>query len=1391
MAAASDAYLALCDETPRIPDVFEFLESHPDLGADGVLDVLLIDQNQRWKRNQTIPVVQYLERLPELSDRARVELLIEEYGYLEERGVAPEPEAFAIRYERLVPGALSELRAALELEDRPGPLSETLAASTSPSGTRRERFQIGRYEVLHTLGKGAFGEVFYARDPELDRSVAIKVPASGRLNDTAEQQAFLAEARAVAKLDHPGIVPVYDCGVDDEGRVFVVSRYVRGKELRSAMRNGLPFLEAARIVARVARALHAAHGAGIVHRDVKPGNIMLDAQGEPHVLDFGLALHGQDYSGKDALVGTPAYMSPEQALGETARLDGRSDIYSLGVILYEMLAGHRPCRSDQIEALLEHARHGEIRPPRQSNDAIPAELEQICLTALQRQMRDRYSTALDMAEALEAWIANQESSVGGGSSRAPQAAEPGEASSSSLTNPSTASSGHSIVGRQVKTGRWLAWGGVAVAVAAMACAWVWGLLPGAVGENNDRVSDTDQGGNGTATKQTVPDETAAPKTAAAWIDEGVNRVAVMGFQNLAGSDDSQWMSIALAELMVAELQKSPQLNVLSNETIALSQADLDVFAFDPASNSARNRIHKRLNADWIVVGSIAPAHPGTEQAQLDIVLLSERDPALSFESTVKADGESWTDLVPMAASQMRAFLGLSAPDLAKYPEIHMTLPAPSAAVPDYYRGLAALRQFDAPRALHHLELALQLAPDSAGIHDLAARAHQQLGNDRQARAHSDSAVSFSERLPAWQRWEFEARNRLLAGQPGEAVARFRQLVEFRNGSVDATLELARSMIEAGQGREALDQLEQLRTRVLSDAELAQIDLVAATACQSVSEFGEQLRFAESAGALALQAGARLHEAAAQLLAGEAHRRIGKHESAVAAFDRAAELFERHGDKQRLAQTWSEWGKALVDHGDLERAAARIQKGLDLSREIGNRRLVARHTGQLGEVGIYRGDFALAESQLRDAIAQFVELGDRKGVADMSLTLANVVARGGNTEEAVELIETARREFQASGDRRGEARTWGQQGAVYGRMGEVGEAQRHFERALELFREVGDRRGEATCLGDLASTWSNRGELKKAAEMYSDALELQRQLASRRGPALLMYNLGVLWYRTGKTDEAIRLVRDAWQTFSAEGNRPNACFVRRKLGELVMIGGDLNTARDHLEAALEESRTIGSKTVEATALASLAAVMMNTGQLAEARQALVDAREIRKGLGQKFNVAAVDLMLARIALLEEDAAAALALTDRAFEPLVLDQAEWKPMVLAFRARVLAALDRAEAAREAFDASTASLGDVTSEDVSMELTIHHERARALAQMDDREAAVALFDQVIHQARQQGSTTVLVDALVERAETRHRNKAPLSDTDLAEIHELATTAGYLVLAERVEALRASTGN
>jgi formylglycine-generating enzyme required for sulfatase activity/serine/threonine protein kinase/Flp pilus assembly protein TadD len=394
------------------------------LRKSALTEMVKIDMERQWQHGRRLTLGSYLERYPELgpADTVSADLILAEYQVRQHFGATVPFDELAQRYPRqahelarLIPQPGDSV-SPLSFEQVPGVAgrdtsragfaTDTFAPARSGDSPEHQPPQVfGRYRILKQLGQGGMGAVYLALDTQLDRQVALKVPHFAATERQEVVERFLREARTMAKIRHPHLCPIYDAGEID-GIHYLTMAYLEGHLLSKYIKPGHapPERRVAALVRKLALALHEAHTHGIVHRDLKPTNIFVDQRGEPMVLDFGLArrVASQDVAltQSGALLGTPAYMAPEQARGQNEAIGPRTDIYSLGVILYELLTSRRPFRGDDVLVVLGQVLTADPEPPRTHRPDLDPRLERICLKAMAKRPEDRYATMSDLAAAL-------------------------------------------------------------------------------------------------------------------------------------------------------------------------------------------------------------------------------------------------------------------------------------------------------------------------------------------------------------------------------------------------------------------------------------------------------------------------------------------------------------------------------------------------------------------------------------------------------------------------------------------------------------------------------------------------------------------------------------------------------------------------------------------------------------------------------------------------------------------------------------------------------------------------------------------------------------------------------------------------------------------------------
>jgi hypothetical protein len=403
-ATAPERYARLWER--ERPDLDSFLATAGPLSADEQAAVLRVDQRERWRAGVRVQVEDYLRQLPgnPPDPEMALDLIYNEFLIRERLGEQPDPEDYYRRF----PAVAAALREQIALHGALGPATPPAdhlwpGDATLPPDDGPLPRPFGPYRLVKVLGQGGMGTVYLADDPRLGRQVAVKVPRFDPQRAMESAERFRREARAAAGLRHPNLVPIYEVG-QVNGADYFTMPFISGEPLSAllARKGPLPEAEAIRLTIRIADAMEAVHRAGVVHRDLKPGNILLDERGEPAVTDFGLARQvGVDprMTVSGTVLGTPAYLAPEQVGCRPADMGPRCDVYSLGVVLYEMLTGRVPHWGSPGEIFVRLMCE-EPMPPSRLRQGLNPRLEALCLKAMDRRAEERFASMAEFADAL-------------------------------------------------------------------------------------------------------------------------------------------------------------------------------------------------------------------------------------------------------------------------------------------------------------------------------------------------------------------------------------------------------------------------------------------------------------------------------------------------------------------------------------------------------------------------------------------------------------------------------------------------------------------------------------------------------------------------------------------------------------------------------------------------------------------------------------------------------------------------------------------------------------------------------------------------------------------------------------------------------------------------------
>jgi serine/threonine protein kinase/tetratricopeptide (TPR) repeat protein len=908
------------------------------------------------------------------------------------------------------------------------PRNENQSPPSMPPLASGER--VGRFRIERWVGSGAMAAVYAARDPELGRSVALKLLRVGATegDDAAGlRNRLVREAQAMARLAHPNVVTVFEVGTFAD-QVFVAMELVeQGTLSRWMAEKARPWREVLEIFLQAGRGLAAAHAAGLVHRDFKPDNVLLGADGRVRVTDFGLATARTESSPMGpsevsrstgspsgrltrtgALIGTPAYMAPEQMRGEP--VDARADLFSFCSCLYEALYKQRAFLADSFVELRRKIESNEVSPA-PPGSRVPSWVRRELLRGLRADPEERHATMGELWAAL------------------------------------------SKRRQRVTASRLL--------FALSACTLV-ASVPLALGSRSfARLPPT----SATA---------AAPAPAR-------RAVAVLALQSLSPHPETAWLSSALAEMMSSELASSRQLRVIPSENVAVAFKELGLAGQNAPEPRMLKKISPRVGADLFLIGSFAVLG---DEKQLRVNIRLEDAANGEAIANVAETGEQAKlfELVSRLGMRLRRELGVVSPELD--PTALASFPVNPEAARLFSEGLALSRSFEPMAATKSLEEAAQIAPNNPRILSALAQAYTDLGQEKRAREAARRAFEAADGLPRDERLSIEALYRRTQKELKRAVEIGRALVTIFPDDIEYRLRLGYDQSNASDWKDALATVESLRRMPLPAGTDPRIDLLESQVQRDHGDIGRSRELAARAATAGrairawwLVAKGRYHE-------GIALRKLGDYRGATAALSEAEELFHQTGDRRFEAFAGSELAFLRAEQGDLTGAEERTEAALGVFRELGNRKGEAAALLNLSIIHGRQHQFVQAVKRIDDAISIYREWGDRRSVSVGLYNRGNILMEQGDVDSARRSYEESLSGYRALGLKDREAWPLSALADIALIQGDLAAAEKLFRDAKEL-QPPGEK---------VQTFWSVLGLARVAfeEERWEDALTLAKQ-----------------------------------------------------------------------------------------------------------------------------------------------------------------------------------------------------------------------------------------------------------------------------------------------------------
>jgi eukaryotic-like serine/threonine-protein kinase len=1097
-----------------------------------------------------------------------------------------------------------------------------------------------RYGILELLGQGGMGAVYKARDTELERFVALKLIRPDLASNPEILRRFKQELILAREVTHRNVIRIFDLG-QAKGFKFITMEYVEGRDLRAILRERekLPPEETVRIIAQACRALEAAHAAGVVHRDLKPQNIMLDAKDRVYVMDFGIA-HSLETPGMTqtgALMGTPEYMSPEQAKG--IKVDPRSDLFSLGIIFYELLTGISPFKADTALATLLKRTQERPQPPAEVDPTIPKAISDVVMKCLEIDRDQRFSNAREILEDLGQEMPTSVRTV------APTLPPLIPAPQAGKISPF------------VRYRTWIAGAAAVFLLVVLGIAFRGKIFPA---------------------------KPAAPVQQAS--------LAILPFRNASGDASLDWLGPSLADMLSTDVGQSARLRTISSDRLHQVLSDLRITPGTSIDPTMVGRIAEFSSADTVVWGQYARFG---EQIRIDATLLDlkhNRRAPLKIEAASEKEIPGTVDGL---AELIRKNLAVSS-DVLKELKASSFQPS-SKSVPalrDYNQGVQLLRDGKNLEAEKQFEAATKQDLGFALAFSKLAQTYISLGYDSEAEKAAQRAVELSQNLPDAEKYLIAAVRAQIARNFPDAIKAYTKLAQASPGNTDvlsaladlheqagdlakaseynqkilaanpkdiiATLTMGRLAINTGKPETSLDPLNRaltLSVQLNNQEQKANSLHYIGVAYWRMNKPEDALRNYQEELTIWRQIGQKRGLALSLNEMAKVQALLGDNKDALSNFQQALAMRHEIGDKRGLGDTLIDIGNFYNDRGDHDQAFKMYKEALQIQRDLGDEGLQAVCLNNMGAVYFEKAQYEDARAYYQQALQLREKANVPQDIVESVSNLAENSVRMGQYDQAVSQYMRALELWRSMNDTRGAAMVSYTLGVMLDYQGRFGAAVSSNQDALKTFQDLKDKTnwmadieggyGEALILAgrgeeakaplndalNLARELKNdgiesqilafqgdaayyRGDSKSARTLYEQAL--QPATRSKEPDRILVAKVALakIAATEGSPQQAISSLRQLAQQADDQGVPNISLECSLSIAEAMIRNHDNAHAEQELNRALQKADKIGLKPLSARAHYLLGDSLRSSGNLAEAQQHYHDTLQLLDGMRQE-------------------------------------------------------------------------------------------------------------------------------------------------------------------------------